>query len=131
MPEFKDSIRLSDLILRFYKDLFSFNSALDCLSRADFFASSAADTLCTVRVIHRVHFHLACFCTFSTVNTLFHIYSITVNGNTIKYRIKSSQRADIFTKWTIYYNRKDYRNHKNRVLPYKKPSDCTAHRLIQ
>ena len=119
------------MILRFYKDLFPFNSALDCLRRTGFFASSAADTLCTVRVIHRVHFHLACFCTFSTVNTLFHIYSVTVNGNTIEYRIKSSQRTDILTEWTIYYDRKNYCNNKNCILPYKKPSDRTAHGFIQ
>ena len=95
------------------------------------FTSPTPDTFCTVRVIHRVYFHLACFCTFSTVNALFHIYSIAVNRNTIKYWIKSSQRTDIFTKWTIYYNRKNYCNNKDRILPYKKPSDRTAHGFIQ
>ena len=104
---------------------------MDCLRWTGFFASSTTNTLCTVRVIHRVHFHLACFCTFSTVNTLFHIYSVTVNRNSIEYRIKSSQRADILTEWTIYYDRKNYCDNKNCILPYKKPADCTAHGFIQ
>ena len=104
---------------------------MDCLRWTGFFASSTTNTLCTVRVIHRVHFHLACFCTFSTVNTLFHIYSVTVNRNSIEYRIKSSQRADILTEWTIYYDRKNYCDNKNCILPYKKPADRTAHGFIQ
>ncbi len=104
---------------------------MDCLCWADFLASSTTNTFCTVRVIHRVHFHLACFCTFSTVNTLFHIYSVTVYRNSIKYRIKSSQRADIFAEWTIYHNRKNNRDDQNHILPYVKPAHCTAHGFIQ
>ena len=104
---------------------------MDCLRWTGFFASSTTNTLCTVRVIHRVHFHLACFFTFSTVNTLFHIYSVTVNRNSIEYRIKSSQRADILTERTIYYDRKNYCDNKNCILPYKKPADRTAHGFIQ
>ena len=41
---------------------------------------------------------------FSTVNTFFFIYSVTKNGNFIKYRIKSSQRTDILTEWPVYHN---------------------------
>ena len=99
--------------------------------RTGLFTSSAADTLRAVRVFHRVDFHLTGFCTFSTVNTLFHIYSVTVNRNSIEYRIKSSQRADILTEWTIYYDRKNYCDNKNCILPYKKPADRTAHGFIQ
>lgn len=104
---------------------------MDCLRWTGFFASSTTNTLCTVRVIHRVHFHLACFCTFSTVNAFLLIYTIAKYRYFIKYRIKSSQRADIFAKWSIYHNSKKNRDYQNHIFPEVKPSHCTSHGFIQ
>lgn len=53
---------------------------------------------------YRIDLHLADIPAFSAVNTFFFIYSVTKNGNFIKYRIKSSQRADILTEWPVYHN---------------------------
>lgn len=104
---------------------------MDCLRWTGFFASSTTNTLCTVRVIHRVHFHLACFCTFSTVDAFLLIYTIAKYRYFIKYRIKSSQRADIFAKWSIYHNSKKNRDYQNHIFPEVKPSHCTSHGFIQ
>lgn len=99
--------------------------------RTGLFTSSAADTLRAVRVFHRVDFHLTCFCTFSTVNALLLVYTITKNRYFVKYRIKRSQWTDIFTKRPVNKNCQNDHNHQNHIFPYVKPSDCTAHGLIQ
>ena len=104
---------------------------MDCLCRAYFLASPTPDTFCTVRVIHRVNFHLAGFCTFSTVDAFLLIYTIAKYRYFIKYRIKSSQRADIFAKWSIYHNSKKNRDYQNHIFPEVKPSHCTSHGFIQ
>ena len=80
---------------------FSSDSTLDCICRANFFAPAAADALRTVRVFHRVHDHLAGFCTFSAFYTLILIHSVFIQGNRIKYGIKCSQGTDIFAKRTV------------------------------
>ena len=71
------------------------------LDRTRLFASSTADALTTIRIFHRIYFHLAGFCTFSTVNTFLHIHTITVNRHPVKYRIKSSKGTDIPAKRSV------------------------------
>ena len=61
--------------------------------RTGLFTSSAADTLWTVRVFHRVDFHLTGFCTFSTTDTFRRIRCL--------YRIHI-HRADMRTFTTMY-----------------------------
>ena len=123
---------MSSIILKYYiKILFSFYPALDCLSWTDFLTSSTTDALCAVRVFHRVDFHLAGFCTFSTVNALLLVYTITKNRYFIEYRIKCSQWTDIFTKRPVNKNCQNDHNHQNHIFPYVKPSDCTAHGPVQ
>ena len=92
---------------------------------------SATDTFRTVGVFHRVDHHLASLCTFSTVNAFFCIHSITENRNFIKYRIKSTQRTDIFTERPINDNGEYDCDHQDRILPHIEPSHCTAHGFIQ
>ena len=72
--------------------------------RTGLFTSSAADTLRAVRVFHRVDYHLACLCTFSTTDAFVHIHTITINGYLIKYGIKSSKGTNVFTEWSVYDN---------------------------
>ncbi len=93
---------------------------------------SATDTFRTVGVIHRVHFHLACFGTFSTVNTLFHIYTVAgINGNLIEYGIKCAKRTNITAKWSVNDNGKNNCHDQNCIFPYVQPSNGTAHSLVQ
>ena len=66
--------------------------------RTGLFTSSATDTFRAVGVFHRVDLHLTGFCTFSTVDTFFHIYTVSVNGYLIKYGIKSAKRTNIFAE---------------------------------
>ena len=101
------------------------------MNRTSLFASSATDTLRTVAVFHRVHFHLTSLCTFSTTNAFVHIHTITVNGHSIKYRIKCAKRTDISAKRSVYNNRKNDCYNQNRILPHIKPSDSSTHCLVQ
>ena len=99
--------------------------------RTGLFTSSAADTLWTVRVFHRVDFHLTGFCTFSTADTFIHIYTVFVNGYLIKYGIKSSKGTNIFTERSVNNNGQNNRYDQNRIFPYVQPANGTAHRFIQ
>ena len=99
--------------------------------RTGLFTPSAADTLWTVRVFHRVDFHLTGFCTFSTSDTFIHIHTVSVNGYLIKYGIKSSKGTNIFTERSVNNNGQNNRYDQNRIFPYVQPANGTAHRFIQ
>ena len=80
------------------------------MDRTGLFAPSTADTLTAVGVFHRIYFHLAGLCTFSTMNTFVHIHMVTEYRYPIKYRVKCTKRANIFAKWAVDYDGK-YNGH--------------------
>ena len=104
---------------------------LNRMHRTGLLTASAADTLRAVAVFHRVYFHLARLCTFSTVNTFIHIHTVTVNRHLIKYGIKCAKRTDISAERSVYNNGKKNRHDQNSILPYVKPSNRPTHCLVQ
>lgn len=111
--------------------LFIAHSGADCLSRAYFFAFSAADTFGIIGVFHRIAAHIAGLCTGSAAEAFIRIDPITKNGDRIEYGVDSAEGANIFAEGAIDDQGQEHDARKQDKLPCIEPAESTAQAFVE
>lgn len=106
-------------------------SAADGIDRTHFFTFSTADTFRSICVLNRITSHIAVFGADSAVNAAVGVHLIAKERDSVKNRINTAKRADIFAEWAVDHDRQQDRDDQDGHFPSVEPSQCTAHSLIQ
>ena len=103
----------------------------DCSGRAYFLALTATDTLGMVRVLDRVHLHLARPGAGSAAGAFALVGPVAKYRNGIEYGIDSPQGTDVFAEGTVDNDGQKDRDNEQHVLPGIQPAQGAVHGSVQ